>query len=101
MNPTRYIAKCKACGCVTSGLSAGQHCRMTKENPRREGAVYTHGNGSLILDCRKCGQPKYAKSVRGSFSADHVCSAKCMASTGTSCECSCSGRNHGAAHSAA
>lgn len=39
---TRYLAKCHACNAVTSGLSEGQHCHRVKEDPAREGAVYTY-----------------------------------------------------------
>jgi hypothetical protein len=97
---TRYIAKCKACNCVTSGLSHGQDCRREKSDPNRCGAVYTHVNGSTVLDCRKCGAPKYALPVRGKFSSKHECNAKCLSSTGTVCERSCAGKNHGASHAA-
>ncbi len=97
---TRYIAKCRACGCHTSGLTSGQHMRRAKADPLRTGAVYTHVNGSFVLDCRKCTQPRYATAVRGKYSAKHVCSAKCTSSHGTICECSCRGKNHGAAHAA-
>lgn len=98
--PVRYLAKCKSCNCVTSGLSAGQDCHRAKSDTQRAGAVYTHAMGSLVLDCRKCGEARYAKPVRGVFSAKHECSAKCMSSTGTTCECSCAGKNHGACHAA-
>ncbi len=87
--PVRYLAKCKACDCVTSGLSAGEDMRRAKDDAKRAGSVYTHSRGSIVLDCRKCGEPRYAHSVRGTFSAKHVCAAKCMSSTGTVCECSC------------
>jgi hypothetical protein len=100
MRETRWIAKCRACNCVTSGLSAGEDCHRRKNDPQRCGSVYTHERGSLVMDCRKCGAPKFAKQVRGVYSAKHVCSAKCMSSTGTVCECSCAGRNHGASHAA-
>jgi hypothetical protein len=98
--PTRYLAKCTACGIVTSGLTVGQDARRTKNDPQRGGAVYTSGMGSIVLDCRGCGQYRRAFPVRGRFSAKHECSAKCMSSTGTTCECSCSGKNHGDQHSA-
>jgi hypothetical protein len=101
VKPSRYIAKCFACKCMTSGLSAGQDCLRDKNDPQRGGAVYTHANGGLVLDCRQCGKPRYAKRVRGVYSAKHVCNDKCMSSTGTVCECSCGGRNHGGAYSAA
>lgn len=101
MKETRYIAKCKACNCVTSGLSSGQNMRRIKSDPQRTGSVYTHHMGSIVMDCRKCGAPKYANPVRGKFSSKHECNAKCLSSTGTVCECSCAGKNHGASHSGA
>ncbi len=98
---SRYLAKCRACACVTSGLSVGQDARRAKADPQRAGSVYTHDRtGSIVLDCRTCGEPRVAKLVRGTFSATHVCSAKCQASTGTVCECSCAGKNHGGAYAA-
>ena len=105
---SRYIAKCQACNAVTSGLSEGQHCHRAKEDPAREGAVYTYEPtkgqpaqavpGGLVLDCRLCGRPWYAKVVQGRFSAKHRCGARCLSATGTTCECSCAGKNHGADH---
>lgn len=104
MKTTRYIAKCKACNCCTSAISVGQDCNRAKDDPRREGpapSVYSDARGFHVLDCRKCGQPRIAKAVRGVYSAKHQCSAKCMASTGFQCECSCAGRNHGASYATA
>ncbi len=31
----------------------------------------------------------------------HECNEKCMSSTGTVCECSCGGKNHGGSYAAA
>lgn len=99
---SRYIAKCKACGCATSGVTGGQHMRRMKNDPARSGDVYTHEpSGSIVLDCRLCGKPRCANPVRGTYSARHTCSARCLSSTGTVCECSCAGKNHGAAHQVA
>lgn len=97
----RYIAKCKACGCHTSGLTSGQNPRRDKNDPQRTGAVYSNEWGSIVLDCRKCGKGRYANPVRGIVSLKHECGAKCMSSHGSVCECSCGGKNHGASFSAA
>jgi len=97
---TRFIAKCKACGVATSALSRDQDYRRSKDDTKRSTPVYTHANGSIVLDCRACGLPRHAKAVRGTFSRVHVCNAKCLASTGPACECSCGGKNHGASHAA-
>lgn len=44
-----------------------------------------------------CGRQVSLKRVQGVVN-DHVCNAKCMNSTGPSCECSCGGANHGRGH---
>jgi hypothetical protein len=45
-----------------------------------------------------CGRTMEWTEVKGTFSADHECGAKCLASKGPSCECSCGGANHGKGH---
>lgn len=94
----RYIAKCKACGCHTSGLTSGQNMNREKGDPKRTGSVYYHNPWPFALDCRLCGQPRFARMVRGKFRADIKCNGKCMSATGCQCECSCGGKNHGAGH---
>ena len=98
MNTMRYIAKCKGCNCFTSALSEGWDAR--KQNPGA-GIVYTNKMGFIVIQCRKCSGERYAKIVQGKFSAKHECSAKCLSSHGPTCECSCGGKNHGAAYEAA
>jgi hypothetical protein len=94
----RYITPkpCK-CGVRTSALmlrGAGTN-QLLPESP----VFYSGRTGGLSVECRGCGIERAAKMVKGVFSAKHVCAAKCMSSTGFSCECSCGGKNHGAAHS--
>lgn len=104
---TRYIGKCKACGVASSAILKGfplaQETRRNERGtiegvPVPPGIVFSHFMGSNCLSCRKCLKAVYAKPVRGKFSTKHVCNAKCLASTGTVCECSCAGKNHGAAY---
>ena len=47
-----------------------------------------------------CGRHLFFQDVKGTFNADRECNEKCMGSTGHVCECSCGGKNHGAAHAA-
>jgi hypothetical protein len=96
---TRYIGKCSKCGIPTSGLTEGQNARRSKVDGQRTGDIYTSHMGNIVLDCRGCGCPIPARMVRGKFSAVHKCNARCLSSTGTVCECSCAGKNHGAGHS--
>jgi len=47
-----------------------------------------------------CGREIHFRDVRGTFNAAKECNDKCMGSAGHVCECSCGGKNHGAAHAA-
>lgn len=91
---TRYITKhaCKGCGFRTSVLHSGQ-----VDIKPLDGVVYSHSMGSLVVNCRGCHKPMYVNAVRSKFSAKRVCSDRCESSHGTICECSCGGKNHGAA----
>lgn len=97
----RYIAKC-SCGVFTSTLAvnvgqANADMGALFEDTKGETGVY----GSLAVRCRECGTARRAKAVLGRYSAKKMCNTKCHASTGPLCECSCGGRNHGAAYTAA
>lgn len=95
MKTTRYIAKCKSCDCFTSALSEGYNARLQVAAPA---TVYTNKMGFIVIQCRKCSGERYAKMVAGKLSTKHICGAKCMASHGPTCECSCGGANHGASY---
>ncbi len=100
---TRYITR-KDCPCGagrTSALLVGRNVAQSAA----EGPVFIGNSGACLNDfciaCRGCGRNRGAKMVQGKFSTKHVCGAKCLASTGPSCECSCGGKNHGAGHAQA
>lgn len=96
--------RCKGCGSVTSLLAtapgktvyAGGSCASVTE----WGVSVEYSNGRLIVPCRTCGRRMYASAVIGKNSVKHECNAKCQASTGHQCECSCGGKNHGASFAA-
>lgn len=93
----RYITPkaCKCCGMKTSALmlrDAGRN--VSKDSP----VFYSGRTGGLSVKCRGCGIERAAKMVKGTISEKHQCSDRCLSSTGFSCECSCGGTNHGAAH---
>jgi hypothetical protein len=50
---------------------------------------------SPFKKCVACGCGFKMVQVIGKVSADHKCGAKCLASKGPSCTCSCGGKNHG------
>jgi hypothetical protein len=106
MNSTRYIARCKKCDRTTSALVEGHPASPRPFDLIDVGVVHYTANGwtnclgMIALACPGCGMARSAQAVQGKFSAKHVCNAKCMASTGPACECSCGGKNHGASHAA-
>lgn len=100
MKTTRYITKCR-CGAHTSTLAtnvgrADADMGACFVDERGEAGVF----GGLAIRCRGCGKAARAVAVIGKFSAKHVCNAKCLASHSGKCECSCGGKNHGAAYAA-
>lgn len=101
MKTTRYIAKCKKCNCATSTLATNvgradaDMGAMFYDEKGESGVI-----GNLVIRCRSCNRARRAVAVQGKFSARHECNARCLASTGPSCECSCGGKNHGASYAA-
>jgi len=97
----RWIAKCKACGIATSRTSSADEARRAPQGSnvyvyaQPKGAPHLNVEGAFVIDCRQCHKPRRATEIRGRYSAKEVCSAKCTSSTGFTCECQCSGKNHG------
>ena len=104
IKPTRYTAKCKGCAIHTSGLDLDGMRGAKLFGTKIPGApvvrpeVFEDAMGNHVIACRGCGANRLARMVVGRFSAKHVCSAKCLASTDFVCDCSCGGKNHGAGH---
>ena len=71
---------------------SGRLCYRTSNNGTNPTVLFVScdcgGRAKLqrVSDSHKPGRPR------------HECSAKCLASTGPSCECKCKGANHGASH---
>jgi hypothetical protein len=99
---TRYITR-KDCPCGagrTSALLVGRNiARSAAEGPVFHGDTATC-YGDICIVCRGCGRNRGAEMIRGKVSHKHECGAKCLASKGPTCECSCGGKNHGASYSA-
>lgn len=54
--------------------------------------------GVPTTECPGCGQTVAGAPVKGRFNEEIKCNARCTGATGHQCECSCGGKNHGAAH---
>jgi hypothetical protein len=118
--PLRYFGKCAVKGCkhrrviqesshpkleAVSSLN-GRNGKFLVVRGTADNSVYGlyfvgwKANDQALLDAG-LGCPEHGKTVvytGGKFSHNprKVCNARCMNATGPSCDCSCSGENHGA-----
>ena len=95
----RLIARCPKCKVAVSRLirrtitrtyrsdQVGEISRRVTDSP---------ANAPSAILC--CGYRVPFALVHGTTNSSIVCSAKCSASKGHVCECSCGGQNHGAAY---
>jgi len=67
----------------------------TSDATTPEGFKLYRIRGFLLMACPECGKGKYGQSVQGKYSDKITCGAKCRASKGPVCECTCSGEMHG------
>lgn len=102
----RQTAKCKRCKVANSRLVMrtlsqsrtapdmfGNQKWITVGEFSKIGATFAEN-----ADKCACGRSNSWVTVSGKVSDKHQCGAKCLNSTGTTCECSCGGKNHGAGH---
>lgn len=93
---TRYVAKCP-CGAgnavdvapdlraPTTAMATSWACQLfwTEVNERQH-------------KCRSCGRTLVTWAVvKGRYSENRACDARCTGASGHNCECQCGGRNHG------
>lgn len=96
----RYFGKCRTCkqGAVRDFQTIGGN--------RLPIVVLANGKQEVIYQAAEMGFFRCAcggiikgwTALKAKISAKHVCGAKCIASKGPSCECSCGGKNHGSSH---
>ena len=99
--PVRYVAKCRRCNVVTTTLASRVGYADANMGALMIDAAGESGTfGAITIRCRGCGVPRAARPVRAIVRREIACNAKCHASTGHQCECSCGGKNHGSSHAA-
>lgn len=111
----RWNGKCPKCKHVVSLLGsverAGRRAYLVTGDGARYDVWHRPGMESTIsVPCPTCVIPVYGgttprsfvlRRVRGRTNPVIMCDARCEGATGHTCECSCGGKNHGAAHGAA
>lgn len=105
-----FIYTCKKCKRATAKRASFPMRKLTM--PDKFGHQRTVGMRILVQgskgefenywaparECEACGRHMTAEQITGAFRADRKCDARCTNATGHNCECSCGGRNHGAAY---
>lgn len=92
--PVRFLGKCGNCKRPLSVLMTAEVRVGLRQYAESDAACHVYSNGIVYIPC--CGRDRALRQVRGVYSEKHKCDSRCMASKGTSCECSCGGANHGA-----
>jgi len=96
----RFTGRCRTCKSVTSVNVAVQkdfHGRRSVDlaTGARESVHHSNSLGLHFGATCLCTSLITFIGVRGRVTA-HKCGAKCLASKGFVCDCSCGGKNHGA-----
>jgi hypothetical protein len=60
--------------------------------------VYKVGNNGFFARCTNRHKFFAVKAIKGTYSPDHKCDARCLNAKGWTCTCSCGGANHGRGH---
>jgi hypothetical protein len=104
--PVRFVGKCKAC--KKAHRIEGAMVRSSRTDRATVAGVdvsFWNGAWQASLECcpGPYGQPRRvllrkvydALGPNAGDAERHECGARCLSSTGPSCECKCRGRNHG------
>jgi hypothetical protein len=93
------LGRCKEKGCdyalfaTDADVKPGESLRDVKAG---QGA-YRVNNG-FVARCTNSHKVFPLQRIKGTYSADHKCDARCLNAKGHTCTCSCGGMNHGRGH---
>jgi hypothetical protein len=98
---TPFLGRCGAEGCefvlFSTNVASADRFRDVKAN----GSAHRMGDGRMFGRCPDGHFPFRMKAVKGTYSPDHKCDARCLNAKGHDCTCSCGGMNHGRGHAVA
>lgn len=94
--PTPRLGRCKDCDFV---LFIGDPAQATDvdgwSDVKADGRAYRVGNNGFFSRCPNRHKFFPLKAIKGTYSKDHKCDARCLNAKGHNCTCSCGGANHG------
>jgi hypothetical protein len=90
------LGRCKECDYALF-VAPGQNTVEAESfrDVKGDGRAYRVGNDGFFGRCPNRHKLFALKRIRGTYSADHKCDARCLNAKGHTCTCSCGGLNHG------
>jgi hypothetical protein len=90
------LGRCKECDYALF-VAPGQNTVEAESfrDVKGDGRAYRVGNDGFFGRCPNRHKLFALKRIKGTYSADHKCDARCLNAKGHTCTCSCGGLNHG------
>lgn len=102
MNATAkpYLGRCKSCDFTLFATAEDVREVASFDDVKQPGVPYLI-KGKVFARCNHGHRVFVLKQIKGTYSPDHKCDARCLNARGTDCTCSCGGANHGRGHAVA
>lgn len=92
------LGRCKSCDYVLFSTRENVQVAESFKDVKKDQA-YAIPNTGVFGRCGTFGHKAFKlKAVKGTYSKDHKCDARCLNAKGNDCTCSCGGANHGKGH---
>lgn len=92
---TPLLGRCKECDFALFTTRDNITDADSFREVRQAGVVYQVGNNGFFARCPERHKVFMLKAIKGTYSPDHKCDARCLNAKGHTCTCSCGGANHG------
>lgn len=95
--PKPYLGRCKAEGCDYALFANADQVEWCEDwsGVIKGGAPMRVGNNGVFARCTNGHKVFMLRQIKGTYSEDHKCDARCLNAKGHDCTCSCGGLNHG------
>ena len=91
------LGRCKECDYTLFSTEEDVQPAETFADVKQIGVVYLM-DGIYFARCENRHKVFVLNHIKGTYSADHNCDARCLSARGNDCTCSCGGANHGRGH---
>jgi hypothetical protein len=95
---TPLLGRCKECDFALFATREQVIDAASFKEVQQAGMPYRVGNNGHFARCPNRHKVFVLKGIKGTYSAEHKCDARCLNAKGHSCTCSCGGMNHGRGH---